>query len=132
MDRTGISVGIHIKRALEGLGANVYHIVAPEGSNSPNIVYRRVGLRLAGDKCDDESIETAFVEVAIITPSYPEGVDLAEKVRLSLRALEDEGKVETLSLVDASEDYDFNANQYIQTLTIEVEINKDNIELWEE
>lgn len=129
---TALSVGLLIKRALEPLGFGVYNLIAPLNSKSPFIVYRRVGLKLEGDKSDAEAIEKALIEVAVINDNYSEGVHLAEEVRAKLETLEEKGEVYEISLIDSVEEYDFNAGQFLQVLTYEIEINKDNSTIWEE
>lgn len=121
---SSISIGRYIYDALRNDIDNIHHIVAPLETATPFVVYRRSGVKVWGDKCDDESVEIATVDISIVSTSYIEGIDIAEKVRHLIKGLEETEDVMTVELLNAVEDYADDGDLFIQELTFEIEINK--------
>lgn len=121
---SALSVGRYIYDALKDEIDNVHHVVAPLDTLAPFVLYKRTGVRVLGDKDEDEAIEVASVDVSVVSTSYIEGVELSEKVRKLLKGLEKRPDIMAVELINAVEDYADEGDLYLQILTLEIEINK--------
>lgn len=114
---SALSVGRYIYDALRGEIDNVHHVVAPLDTPAPFVLYRRTGVKVEGDRCDDEAFEVSTVDVSVVALSYIEGIELAEKVRKLLKELENRLDVMSVELLNAVEDYADDGDLFLQILT---------------
>lgn len=121
---SALSIGRYIYEALRGEIDNVHHVVAPLDTPAPFVLYRRTGVKVEGDRCDDEAFEVSTVDVSVVALSYIEGIELAEKVRKLLKELENRLDVMSVELLNAVEDYADDGDLFLQILTFEIELNK--------
>ena len=99
------------------LGGRVFPLVAEEGTAFPFAIYRRSSLLLSSTK-DGLSEGTAYVEIAIATERYGDGITIAKRVKdilSSTRGVYSGIDVDDISLTDSSEEYA--ANAFVQNLT---------------
>lgn len=119
---SGISIGKAIKAILNGI-EKVYPLVADEGTTYPFVVYRRSGLTPASTKDRYSYKESASVEIIVASNSYPESIDVAERVKLLMqntRGTYSGLNVGEITLTNSDED--FIEDTFIQKLTFNVEI----------
>ncbi|MCM1440424.1 MAG: hypothetical protein NC131_14650 [Roseburia sp.] len=114
---SGLQLGKAIKSILSGID-KVYPLVVEKGTTYPFVVYRRTGLSPSSTKDRYSYREMGTVEVMVVTNSYDESIELAEKVKGKMEHTR--GKYNGLSigdiiLINADEDYIEDA--FVQKLT---------------
>ena len=106
------------------LGDRVYPLVADEGTMFPFLIYRRSSLQPASTKDGMHSC-TAYVDIAIATERYGEGILIAKAVKdvlTSSHGILSGISIDEISLTDAGEEYA--ANAFVQNLTFKIEIDE--------
>lgn len=119
----GTDIGLLIKRLLndiEGIGHQVFPVVAEHGAKSPFIVYSRQSLTADYNK-DGLIEESVTAGIDIVSTKYAESVEIAGKVRDILDSYRDSDIFST-QIGTASETYSDNYG-FVQQLTYNFEIN---------
>lgn len=108
----------------EGGIERVYPIVAENGTKFPFITYKRNSIVQADTKDVYNYREIAYVELAILSTTYAESIEIAESVKELLESINAEAyngvKIQRMRLYDASEDYINDA--YLQRLIFQITI----------
>lgn len=113
---------------------DIYPVIAPQKTTGVFGVYRRISLKCDNTKDIYNLYEVAGIEIAIISPSYLDGIEKAINVKFYLEHLS--GQYETkmdekiniaqIVMTDSSEDW---ANDnYIQILKFDVYVANDQNE----
>lgn len=100
-------IGALIKDRIEGI-VPVYPLIAPAYGPRDYCVYRRSGYSGRDTKDRFNYEETLFVELAVVSPSYMEGIRIAQAVKDRLDGASGtwEGKmIERITMTNASEEY---------------------------
>ena len=100
-----------------------YPLIAENSTNFPFLIYKRDSLERESLTKDGYGSDYVSVTVTIVTESYKEGLDIAQKVRqlLTLRSYNYNDKMTvTSNLTAAYESYE--DNSYIQTLTFTMSV----------
>ena len=115
-----IQIGKDIKSLLNNACDRVYPLIADQGTKFPFITYRRSG---SGDQQNKDSIyeETTNVEIVVVSNTYEESIDIAQKCRDIFETSKTQ-KIKKISLADAQEDYQEDA--FVQTLIFTIKIKK--------
>jgi hypothetical protein len=99
------------------VGDKVFPLVANAGTTFPFIVYRRNGYRPYSNK--DYTDEVAYIELAVLSDNYIDGVQLADAVGNALNEKETE-TIDEIVIENASEEY--NSDTYIQKINLKITI----------
>lgn len=118
-----LNIGKYIYSVLKFTDVGVYPLVADNDAKFPFIVYKRIGMASSGCK-DGYYEDMVSYEVAIVTDTYINGVQIANNVRALLErqyvTFEDMEISDTV-ITMASEEYSNNA--YIQKIQFQSTIN---------
>lgn len=99
------------------VGDKVFPLVANAGTTFPFIVYRRNGYRPYSNK--DYTDEVAYIELAVLSDNYIDGVQLADAVGNALNEKETQ-TIDEILIENASEE--FNNDTYIQKINLKITI----------
>lgn len=99
------------------VGNKVFPLVANAGTTFPFIVYRRNGYRPYSNK--DYTDEVAYIELAVLSDNYIDGVQLADAVGNALNEKETQ-TIDEILIENASEE--FNNDTYIQKINLKITI----------
>lgn len=99
------------------VGDKVFPLVANAGTTFPFIVYRRNGYRPYSNK--DYTDEVAYIELAVLSDNYIDGVQLTDAVGNALDGKETE-TIDEIAIENASEEY--NSDTYIQKINLKITI----------
>lgn len=121
------SNNFRVGEAIFGMINNIlptYPIVADKETNYPFAVYRKVSFIPSYTKDRNDYQDTTNYEITILTSTYKEGIDLAEKVNDKLELARGTWKdllIHKIWLVNSSEDYD--GENFIQKLIYQIDID---------
>lgn len=99
------------------VGNKVFPLVANAGTTFPFIVYRRNGYRPYSNK--DYTDEVAYIELAVLSDNYIDGVQVADAVGNALDDKETQ-TIDEIVIENASEEY--NSDTYIQKINLKITI----------
>lgn len=94
----------------------VFPLVANAGTTFPFVVYRRSSFSPRGDK--DELSEVVGIDLAVISNTYSQSVNLANLIADTLLAVEDNDVIDYVKIVNMWED--FSEDTYIQKLSLDI------------
>lgn len=117
-----VKIGKYFKELLlsdptvsEDLSGKIFPLVAVEGTQFPFLVYRRSGYRPSGNK--DLEDEVVNLEIAILSASYEEGVNVTDAVLDAINGASTED-IDNVKIIGTNEE--FNYDTYIQNIQIEI------------
>ena len=99
------------------VGNKVFPLVANAGTTFPFIVYRRNGYRPYSNK--DYTDEVAYIELAVLSDNYIDGVQVADAVGNALDGKETQ-TIDEIVIENASEEY--NNDTYVQKINLKITI----------
>lgn len=106
-----------------GLSDRVFPIVAEDGTNSPFVIYKRIGL--TSNCCKDGYYEDRVsVEIKAVCDSYIQSIQVINRIRKIFECQHfqyDNMKIEDVTIANAFESYEY--NQYTQTINLIFKIN---------
>lgn len=118
---TALSINKHIYNILkndvqlsEMVGKNIYPVIAEEGVTYPFIIFKRQAINPVYAK-NSLQYDTCTFSVAIVTNTYIQTIEIAERVRTILECYDGELKQVRLSTIDE----EFLDDAYIQDLTFD-------------
>lgn len=104
-----------------------YPIVADKDANFPFAVYRKASFVPSYTKDRNDYQDTTNYEITILTRTYKEGTELAEKVNDKLELARGKWKdllIRNIWLINSIEDYD--GENYLQKLIYQIDIDTTN------
>lgn len=116
-------IGALIKNRIEGI-VPVYPAIAPADAPRDYCVYRRSGYSGRDTKDRFNYEETLFIEIAVVSPSYRDGIKIAQEIKDRLdgaRGLWEGKMIEGIRMTNASEE--FGDNAYIQRLFFSITVD---------
>ena len=94
----------------------VFPLVANAGTTFPFVVYRRSSFSPRGNK--DELSEVVGIDLAVISNTYSQSVNLANLIADTLLAVNDNDVIDYVRIVNMWED--FSEDTYIQKINIDI------------
>lgn len=107
-----------------GVGDNIFPIVAEEGTNTPFIIYRRVGL-ISNCSKDGTYEDVVRVEIRAVCSTYEQSINIISRIRELFEKQYfryDNMEINDVTIESASENYEYNA--FTQLITLNLKINQ--------
>ena len=107
-----------------GVSDNIFPIVAEEGTNTPFVVYRRVGL-VSNCSKDGTYEDDVRVEIRAVCSTYEQSINVISRIRELFEKQHfryDNMEINDVTIESASENYEYNA--FTQLLNLNLKINQ--------